>query len=157
MKKKQSLKNFFILLVLWLVTIIAVFAGSVMYDKYQSSKFDSIAGPYIKQIIPEISRWDPVATKQLMAPEVSATIPDETFAQAMTLFSRLGALQSMDKEKYEELHEDQETSIGKHTIVEYNIDAQYANGDAVINLKLLLRDGAFEIYRFNFSSEILLE
>ena len=92
-----------------------------------------------------------------MAPEISASIPDENFALAMTVFSRLGAFQSMDKEKYEELHEDQETSFGKYTIVEYNIDAQYANGDAVINLELLLRDGAFEIYRFNFSSEILLD
>ena len=157
MEKKQPLKNFFILIILWLVTIIAVFAGSVIYDKYKSSEFDSIAGPYIKKIIPEISNWDPVATKKLMAPEISASIPDENFALAMTVFSRLGAFQSMDKEKYEELHEDQETSFGKYTIVEYNIDAQYANGDAVINLELLLRDGAFEIYRFNFSSEVLLD
>lgn len=157
MEKKQSLKKFFILLLLWLVTIIAVFAGSIIYDQYKSSEFDSIAAPYIKKIIPEISKWDPVTTKQLMAPEVSATIPDDNFGQAMALFSRLGAFQSMDEAKFEELHEENETSIGKQTIVEYNIDAKYANGDAIINLKLLLRDGVFEIYRFNFSSETLLD
>ena len=92
-----------------------------------------------------------------MAPEVSSTIPDENFVQAMTLFSRLGPLQSMDEAKFDELHEDQETKMGTQTIVEYNIDAKYENGDAIINLKLLLRDDAFEIYRFNFSSEILTE
>ncbi len=92
-----------------------------------------------------------------MAPEISSTIPDEHFAQAMTLFSRLGTLQSMDKEKFKELHENQKTKIGTQTIVEYNIDAKYQNGDAIINLRLLLRDDTFEIYRFNFSSEILTE
>lgn len=157
MEKKQPLKKFFILLVLWLVTIVAVFAGSVIYDKYTASEYDAIATPYLKSIIPEISKWDPVTTKGLMAPEVSATIPDENFAQAMTLFSRLGAFQSMEEANFEELHQDQETSIGKQTIVEYNIDAKYEHGDAVINLKLLLRDGVFQIYRFNFSSAILTE
>ena len=157
MQKKQPLKQFFILLILWLVTIIAVFAGSILYDKYTASEYDDIASPYIKRIIPEISKWDPVTTKGLMAPEISSTIPDENFAQAMTLFSRLGTLQSMDKEKFEELHENQKTKIGTQTLVEYNIDAKYENGDAVINLKLLLRDDSFEIYRFNFSSEILTE
>jgi hypothetical protein len=156
-EKKQPLKKFFILMALWLVTIIAVFAGSVIYDKYKSSEYDVIADPYIKRIIPEISKWDPVTTKQLMAPEISATIPDENFAQAMTLFSRLGALQSMDDAKFKEIHEDKETTTGKKTFVTYDINAKYENGDAVINLKLLLRNGTFEISRFDFSSEILSE
>jgi len=156
-EKKQPLKKFFILMALWLATILAVFAGSAIYDHYKSSDYDVIADLYIKKIIPEISKWDPVATKQLMAPEISATIPDENFAQAMTLFSRLGALQSMDDAKFKELQEDKETTTGKKTFVTYNIDAKYENGDAVINLKLLLRNGTFEISRFDFSSEILSE
>ena len=157
MEKKQPLKKFFILMAIWLVTIVAVFAGSILYDQYTSAEYNAIATPYIKKIIPELSKWDPATTKGLMAPEISASIPDENFAQAMTLFSRLGTFQSMDEAKFDQLHEGQETNIGKQTLVEYNIDAKYANGDAVINLKLLLRDDAFEIYRFNFSSEILTE
>jgi hypothetical protein len=156
-QKKQPLKTFFILLILWLITIIAVFAGSVLYDRHTASQYEALATPYLKRIIPEISKWDPITTKGLMAPEVSSTIPDENFAQAMTLFSQLGAFLSMDEAKFDELHEDQETKMGTQTIVEYNIDAKYENGDAVINLKLLLRDNSLEIYRFNFSSEILTE
>jgi len=74
--KKQPLKKFFILMAIWFVTIMAVFAGSVLYDQYQSSEYDAIAGPYIQEIIPEISKWNPAITKALMAPEVSATITD---------------------------------------------------------------------------------
>jgi len=43
------------------------------------------------------------------------------------------------------------------TIVEYEVDAKYENGDALLNIKLLERDGSFELYSFNLSSEVLLE
>jgi len=92
-----------------------------------------------------------------MAPEVSATIPEENFTQATILFSRLGALQSMDNPKFEDVHTGAQATLGDQTIVEYNVDARYENGDATINLKLLERNGSFEIYSFNFSSESLLE
>lgn len=92
-----------------------------------------------------------------MAPEVSATIPEENFTQAMTRFSRLGALQSMDEPKFDEVHQDLQTDIGKQTIVVYDIHAKYENGDAIINLKLLDKGESLEIYRFGFSSEILSE
>lgn len=157
MKKKQSLKKFFILLSLWFVTIISVIGGSFIYDHYKTSEFDAAAAPYIKIIIPKLSAWDPETTKGLMAPEVLSSIPEENIARAMTLFSRLGSLQSMDEAKFDEVHEVQEDGIGKQTLVEYNVDAKYENGDAVINLKLLSRGGTFEIYRFNISSEILLK
>lgn len=140
---------------LWLVTIMAVFAGSVIYDRYQASEYDIIAGPYIKEIIPKLSQWDPAITKALMTSKVSDTIPDENFTQAMTLFSRLGALQSIGKPKFDNVQENLITKMGTLTIVEYDIDAKYENDDAVINLKLLKSNDTYEIYRFNFSSEIL--
>lgn len=157
MIKKQPLKKFFILMAIWFVTIMSVFAGSVLYDRYKSSEYDAIAGPYIQEIIPQISKWDPATTKALMAPEVSATIPEENFSQAMSWFSRLGALQSMEAPRFDQVHQDLETDIGIQTIVVYNIDAKYENGDAVIHLKLLDKGDSLEIYRFDFSSELLLE
>ncbi len=155
--KRHPLKKFFMLMVIWFVTIMAVFAGSVLYDQYQSSEYDAIAGPYIRTIIPEISKWDPATTKALMAPEVAATITEENFIQAMAWFSRLGALQSMQEPKFDQIHQDQQTEIGIQTIVVYDIDAKYENGDAVINLKLLDKGDSLEIYRFDFRSEILIE
>ena len=156
-KKQKALKQFLTLMLIWLVTIIAVFAGSILYDQHQASKYEANVGPYIKKIIPELSRWDPAITKALMAPGVSATIPDENFTQAMTLFSRLGALQSTEEPSFDKIQEMRNTDIGTLNIIEYNIDATYENGDAVINLQLLESGDSFEIYRFNFSSEILLE
>ena len=142
---------------IWLVTIIAVFAGSILYNQYQSTEYDAMAGPYIRKIIPEISKWDPATTRALMAPEVSATMPEEDFTRALALFSKLGVLQSMAEPKFDQVHQDLQTDIGKQTIVVYDIEAKYENGDAVINLKLLDKGDALQIYRFGVSSEILAE
>ena len=142
---------------IWLVTILSVFAGSILYDHFKTSEYDAAAELYIKQIVPELSKWDPEATKALLAGEVVATLSDENLLRAMTLFSRLGTLQSMDKPKFEDVHKGIQADLGEQTIVEYNVDAKYSAGDATINLKLLSRNDAFEIYHFNFSSEALLE
>jgi len=154
---KQSLKKFFFMLATWFVVIIVVIGGSILYDRYKTSEFDDRAVPYIKEVIPEISQWNPIKTKALMASEVAATISEEKFAQAMDLFSRLGSLQSINEPKFIEVHTGEQGDIGTQTIIEYDIDAEYSNGDATINLKLLFRDGLFQIYNFNFSSEALLE
>lgn len=143
------------MLATWLVVIVGVIGGSALYDRYKTSEYDATAEPYIKAVVPEISQWDPATTKALMASEVAATISEEKFAQAMNLFSRLGSLQSIDDPKFVDVHTGKQGDLGEQTIVEYDVDAGYANGDATINLKLLYRDGLFEIYNFNFSSETL--
>jgi len=136
--------------------MIIIISGSIFYKKYQGSEYDKLAIPYIQSTIPVISSWDPVATKALMVPEIAATIPDDKYARAMDFFSQLGALQSLEEPEFTKAHVDEETDLGQQTILEYKVNASYANGDAEIDLKLLERDGSFEIYRFNFSSEALL-
>ena len=145
------------MLATWLVVVIAVIGGSLLYDQYKTSEYDDRAKPYINRVIPELSKWEPATTKALLAEEVAATISDEKFAQAMNLFSRLGSLQRINEPKFIDVHTGKQGDIGTQTIIEYDIDAEYAKGDATINLKLLLRDGLFEIYNFNVSSEALLE
>ncbi len=157
MESKKSLKKFYFMLATWLVVVVTVICGSLLYDQYKTSEYDERAKPYINRVIPELSKWEPATTKALMAEEVAATISEEKFAQAMVLFSRLGSLQKLNEPKFIEVHTGKQGEIGTQTIIEYDIDAEYTKGDATINLKLLLRDGLFEIYNFNFSSEALLE
>ncbi len=92
-----------------------------------------------------------------MAAEVTTNISEKKFDQAMIWFSKLGVLQSVDEPEFVDVHVGNQEDVGVQTIVEYNIDAQYENGDATINLKLLDRDGSFEIYNFHFSAEALLK
>ena len=152
----KKLTNYFRLIAFWVISILIIIGGNIFYKKYQGSQYDKLAVPYIQRVIPVISSWDPVATKALMTPEIATTIPDEKYARAMVFFSQLGALQSVDEPEFTKAHVDLETEIGRQTILEYKVDASYANGDAEIEIKLLERGGSFEIYRFNFSSEALL-
>jgi hypothetical protein len=154
---KKSLRTFFMLLIIWFVTIVAVIIGSIVYDRYQASEYSDIAVPYVKKIIPIVSKWEPTAIRKLMVPEVSAEISEDTFAQTMALFSKLGALQSMEEPQFEDVDTGGKTVIGMQTILEYEIDAKYEKGDAVITIKLLYRDGVFELYNFNLGSEVLLK
>lgn len=63
----------------------------------------------------------------------------------------------MEDPKFAQLHENVQTDTGNLTIVVYDINAKYENGDAVISLKLLDKGETLEIYRFDFSSAILME
>lgn len=151
------MKRYLPLLAFWVVTMVAVVAGTHLYKRSQSADYDATAIPYINKVVPEISMWDPEKTEALMAPEVAAAIPEGKFVRAMEFFSMLGALKSMEEPVFEKAYVDQETpDLGNQTIVEYNVETIYENGDATVNLKLLMRDGKFEIYRFDFGSETLL-
>jgi len=150
-------KKYFVLIALWAIGIASIVGGLEIYKNYQGTEFDKTAVPYIQEVIPEISQWDPETTRALMAPEISATISDEKLIRAMRFFSKLGALQSIDEPEFDKAHIDQETDIGKQTILEYKIAAKYENADTEIYLKLLEKGNTYEIYRFNFSSEFLLK
>lgn len=150
------MKKYFVLIALWVVSIIVAVGGLEIYKSYQGSEFDKTAIPYIRQVVPQISTWDPETVKLLMAPEIAATIPDEKFIRAMRFFSKLGALQDIDEPEFEEAHVDREMDIGKQTIIEYKIAARYENAEAEIHLQLLERGESYELYRFNYSSELLL-
>ena len=150
------MKKYFVLIALWVVCIVAVIVGIEFYKSYQGTEFDKTAIPYIREVIPEISTWDPETVRALMAPEIAANIPEEKFTRAMRFFSKLGALQSIDEPEFSQVNVDQDTEIGKQTIIEYTIDARYENAKAEIILQLLERGASYEIYRLNFSSELLL-
>ena len=153
---KLTPKKYLTLVAFWLVGIISVICASIYSKQHEGDEYAAVAIPYIQEAIAEISLWDPAKAKALMAPEVASTIPDEKFVRAMDFFSQLGTLQSMEEPNFQTAFVDQETDIGKQTILEYDVETLYEHGEAEINLKLLKRGDGYEIYRFNFMSEKLM-
>lgn len=152
----KKFRNYIALIVFWVISMLTIIGGSIYYKKHQGNEYDKLAIPYIQRVVPILSTWDPSATEALMAPEIAETIPKDKYIRAMDFFSQLGALEKMEKPEFEKAHIDEETDIGKQTLLEYNVDTLYENGQAAIHLMLLERNGSLEIYRFNFSSETLL-
>ncbi|MEJ2471779.1 MAG: hypothetical protein P8Y96_11770 [Desulfuromonadales bacterium] len=140
----------------WALCMLIIIGGSIYYKSYQGTAYDERAVPYINQVLPILSQWDPAKTKDLMVPEIVATIPADKFARAMDFFSQLGRLQKFDKPEFKEAFVDEETELGSQTIVEYTIDAVYDTGEAEVNLKLLEKGPSYQIYGFTFSAEALM-
>lgn len=151
------MKKFFILLACWFATIVAVIVGSYIYSYYQAAEYDDRALPYIMNVVPEISKWNPDITRSLMAAEVLETVSEEQLVRIMTLFSRMGGLLSMESPEFQKVLSEEDTGSGKKAVIAYEMAARYENGDALISINLLERDGSFEVYRFNVSSEALAE
>jgi hypothetical protein len=148
-------KKFFIMLGTWFVLIITVIVGSIVYSQYKTSEYDEAAVTYLERVIPELSKWDAEKTRQLMTPESLDNIPAEQFVGAINLFSRLGELRSIETPKLSEVRSEEKDQKGQDTIIEYTIDAKYANDDATITINLRYKDGHFSIYHFKLSSKIL--
>lgn len=150
-------KSFLIFFIIWILALVSAFFGYKFYTQHQADKYDAVAVPYIKTIIPEVSKWNLESIKPLMAPEVLETIPDDKFSAVMAWFSKLGEFKSMAEPEFKKVYTEGETEIGKQMIVIYDVDAKYTNGDALITLKLLDRGGSYELFHFNVSSSVLVE
>ncbi len=155
MKKKLNYKIFVMLMVCWFIAMVSVVVGVYVYKHKQAAEYDALAVPYIKQVIPELSQWNPDTTRQLMAPEALEGISEEMFVEVIRVFSKMGSLETVGEPEFKKAYTAEETKID--TVVAYTTTAKYEYGDAKIAIQLLVRDGSLEVFRFNLSSETLSE
>lgn len=153
--KKMSIKTFALFIAIWLVVMIAVFAGSAIYNNYKGQQYRDTAVPYLLKIIPELSQWNPQQIKGLMADEALKNIPDDNFLTMVNFFSRLGELQRVDTPVFEKTDTRLTAKGTTQKIVEYSVETVYENGDALLNIRLIDLDGSFAIYHFSFGSAAL--
>ena len=139
----------------WVVAIVSIIVGTTLYNKYKTSEYDEAATVYLAMALPEISRWDVETTKQLMAPEAIAKISEDRFIKTIDVFAKMGELKSLDTPKFSEIHSKTVAGGEQKTLVEYKVNAHYANGNALITINLLHEEGNFQVYHFNLSSEVL--
>ncbi len=150
---KKILKGFgiFILVMVVLVVLVAAYTG------YKQSEYSETAVPYIRNVIPKISTWDPQKAKIFFVPGTFDNVSDEDFEKLFKWFSKLGQLKSIEDPQFLSVNSSATTSEGANTIVTYSIEAHYENGDATITIKLLDLNESFEVYSFNVNSMALIK
>lgn len=145
---------------LWFIVIICSIVGFNLYNAHQKSEqglqFEATALPFVKQVIPVISEWDPKKIRQLLAPEFLETNPEDRFNRAILFFSKLGPLQSAEEPRFNEVVTKETAGEEAKRYVTYIVDAQYTNGDAEIQIQLIDRGDHFQLYNFTLRSEFLL-
>ncbi len=139
------------------LTALALFIiGSFhFYSAQKEAQYATTAIPYIEQVIPELSKWEPEISRQYLSAEFLQKTSADDFARIIKAMSKVGELQGMEVPEFEEIYSGDTPAGEKQTVISYQIKARYTSGDAIIIMSLLDRDGAFEVYRFNVQSEAL--
>jgi hypothetical protein len=140
-----------------LLGLIVLFVLLAAYTTYKQSEYSETAVPYIKQIIPIISEWNPEKSKPLFVPSTFDNVSDEDFSKLFKWFSKLGALESIEEPQFSQVTSGATVRDGANTIVTYVVLAHYGNGDAKISIRLLDLGSSFEIYHLNINSQALIE
>jgi len=150
------MKKKILIMVCGLTTLgLLIVGGFKYYSGQKEIQYVDTAVPYVKQVIPELSKWDPVVAKQYMATAFMEKTSEENFARIINALSRIGALQEMAEPSFEEIYSGNTPGGELQTIISYTVKARYETGDAKITLALLDLGGEFKVYRFNVESEAL--
>jgi len=145
-------KKFIIYVVFVFVTGFSAYFG---YYAVLSSRYDATAGPYIQEVLPAISQWNPDILKQYMAPEIAKTVTTEDLEALMGALAKIGSLQSIGEFSFKNKAAVDNVMLDNYPIITYEVDAQYSTGDAKVTISFLDREGSYDLYHFNFQSEAL--
>jgi len=138
------------------LAIIVVF-GIKLFMQHKASQYEETAVPYIKMVIPEISKWDPQIIKKYMPAASLAQTSDEKIINITQHLSKLGALKKMHQPSFSSEDLDVKIAGVKNTIISYEINAEYENGDAVITLGLQKEGSTYRVHNFKINSSVLTE
>ena len=133
------------------------FSAYFYYGYYQSSQYDGTIIPYIQEVLPEISTWDPEIVKQYLAPEVLKTVTDENLEKIMGALAQIGELQSIGEVKFKKKATGGAGDLVQLPVITYTVMAQYSTGEAIVTLSLLDKGDSYDVYHFNFESKALFK
>ena len=151
---RKDLNKFIIYAIFVFVTGFSAYFG---YGAYQSSQYDGTAIPYIQEVLPKISTWDPEIVKQCMAPEVLQNITDEKLRAIMGALAQIGELQSIGEMKFKKKATGGAGDLVQQPVITYTVKAQYSTGEAIVTLSLLDKGDSYDVYHFNFESKALFK
>ena len=140
-----------------LVVAASVFFGIKAFNHYKSEQYAGTAVPYIKRVVPEISRWDPEVTKRYLSATSLAHTSDEKIDKIVHYLSRLGPLVQMDQPQFSSEDSSVVVDGAPATVVNYDVNLEYKKGHAVMTLGLLVRGDGFKLQNFNVQSQALAQ
>ena len=152
MKKILSIVGgFFLLLVL-------VVAGFIAYGAYQGRGLDSSSKAYIEANIPPIiSTWSKEELLKRSSPQLLKIVNEkpELLDQLFKKFSELGAMRSFGEVKGDS-NVSYTTQNGKVVTASYVGNGMFENGEAHIQIRLILLSGQWQILSFHADSPLFL-
>lgn len=139
-----------------IVVIAVILAGAIflsgVFRGYRMALYQETAIPYIKMVIPQMSKWEVALYKSYLWEKARRPEYDEAFNKTVSRYSKIGALRNIEEPQF--LYYDGRVARGSLKVVTYSVKAHYANGDALITIKLLDTDSGFQVFHFNLESPV---
>ncbi len=132
-------------------------SGFFIYRGIQSSHYEGTAVPYIRQVLPQISTWNPEMMKEYMVPEVLETVSADNLTNLMKGLAKLGELQSIGEPSFQSKSTGGVVDSTQQPVVTYTVKAQYSTGEATVTISLLDKGESYQVYHFNFQSRALVQ
>ncbi|MBU1311478.1 MAG: hypothetical protein KKE30_18305 [Gammaproteobacteria bacterium] len=120
---------------------------------YRSAQYEKTAIPYIKTVVPQMSKWDLELYKSFLWEKARRSEYDESFKKIVSRYSKIGALRNIEEPQFVS-YDGGSNARGSLKIVTYSVQAHYENGEALITIKLLDVDSGFQVFHFNLESPI---
>ena len=133
------------------------YVGIGAYKNHEAAQYNDTAIPYIKSAIPEISKWDKDIFYNYLSSEAKENIDKDDMANIFIVFSKMGSLISYEDPEFSKSDSYAPASGETKTIVTYNVDAKYENGDATLTFTLVGVNEKVELHHFNLRSIALLQ
>lgn len=142
--------------ILFLVLII-VGGGLISYFVYQGSKLDASSKAYVDENVPKIvSGWSAQNLIDRASPELLRAVTPIDAAKLFQKLSSLGSLRKYQGSKGQATFS-YTSQDGKVISASYVAKADFAKGEAEINLKLIQHNGSWQVLSFYVNSPIFLK
>lgn len=143
--------------VIAVLIVIGIFIGATVltgaFKGYRIAKYQKTAIPYIKTVVPQMSKWDLELYKSFLWEKARRPEYDESFKKTVSRYSKIGALRNIEEPQFVS-YDGGSVARGSLKIVTYSVKAHYENGEALITIKLLDTDSGFQVFHFNLESPI---
>ena len=150
------MKRKLLTLFLFLAAVAASVIGGFHYHSAKKeAEFKNTAVPFVKQVIPKLSEWNPEQSYNLMAPEALRKVPKEYFVKVVEAMSKLGTLEELQEPVFAEVYSGSTLKGEEQTVVSYQVDARYSSGPAEITISLMNKGESFAVNSFDVRSEAL--
>lgn len=143
-------KKIFIMICVLITVAITIILSFRYYSDKKEAQYATTVVPFLRQVIPELSKWDPEVARNYMSAEFMKKTSDQRFAAALKSLSKVGELQDLGEPKFEEVFSD-----NNQVVVSYRVQARYSTGDAEIIIAIIDKNDAFSVFRFNIRSAAL--
>ena len=140
-----------------LTCVIIILIGLNVYTGRQAALYDDKAVPYIKAAIPEISKWDKDIFYSYLSSEAKKKIDQDNLVKIFEVFKKMGPLVSHEEPEFERSQPFGSVKGEEKTLVVYNVDATYENGDALLTFTLVDGNDTLKLQYFNLQSEALVK